>query len=175
MSLEILMGSMFSGKSTELIRRVKRRIAIGRSVRVVNHAIDTRVEGDNVKTHDDCTMTATKVPTLEIDLLSDVDVIAVDEIQFFSNIKPWVENALKLGKHVILAGLDGDFKQEKFGELFDVIPLADEVLKLRALCMICNDGTPGPFTQRTIVDDTQVVVAAADSYRAVCRRHLLKM
>jgi thymidine kinase len=74
-----------------------------------------------------------------------------------------------------LAGLDGDFKQEKFGELFDVIPLADEVLKLRALCMICNDGTPGPFTQRTIVDDTQVVVAAADSYRAVCRKHLLKM
>jgi thymidine kinase len=99
-------------------------------------------------------------------------VVAIDETQFFSSLRPFVEEALKDGKHVILAGLDGDFKQQVFGELLTMIPLADEVTKLKALCMECMNGTLGPFTKRTVVNANQELVGDSDVYRAVCRMHL---
>ena len=176
MSLDILMGSMFSGKSTELIRRVRRQQVLDRKVMVVNHSLDERGSGvgSKVKTHDSSEMNAVKVAQLDESLFEGVDVVAVDESQFFSGLREWVEAGLALGKHIILAGLDGDFQQKKFGELLDVIPLADEVIKLRALCMFCKDGTPGSFTYRNpgVGQGEQVLVAADDSYKAVCRKCL---
>ena len=102
----------------------------------------------------------------------DSKVIAVDETQFFDNLRFFVEQAMKDNKHVIMAGLDGDFRQHVFGELLSLIPLADDVTKLKALCMECMDGTIGPFTKRTIGSSLQELVGAADIYRAVCRKHL---
>ena len=175
MSLEVIMGSMFSGKSTELIRRIRLQQVMGRSVRVVNHALDNR-QGclESVRTHDATEFKAVKFPTLESFMFDDIDTVAVDETQFFSNLREWVESGLSRGKHIILAGLDGDFKQQKFGELLDVIPLSDNVTKLRALCMFCKDGTPGPFTYRNpgVGHGEQVLVAAEDCYKAVCRKCL---
>jgi thymidine kinase len=175
MSLEIIMGSMFSGKSTELIRRIRLQQVMGRSVRVVNHALDDR-KGclEAVRTHDATEFRAVKYPTLEKFMFDGVDTVAVDETQFFGNLREWVEYGLSEGKHIILAGLDGDFKQHKFGELLDVVPLADNVTKLRALCMFCKDGTPGPFTYRNpgVGRGEQVLVAAEDCYKAVCRKCL---
>tara|TARA_B110000285_G_scaffold235190_3_gene315445 strand:+ start:5415 stop:5954 length:540 start_codon:yes stop_codon:yes gene_type:complete len=179
MSLEILMGSMFSGKSTELIRRIRRQEVLGRVVVVVNHSLDVRGSGDmrTVRTHDNSNMDAIKMHQLEDTLFDGADVVAVDETQFFQNLRRWVEVGLSRGKHIILAGLDGDFQQKRFGELLDVIPLADEVIKLRALCMICKDGTSGPFTYRNpgVGQGEQVLVAAGDCYKAVCRKHLTTM
>jgi thymidine kinase len=177
MSLDILMGSMFSGKSTELIRRVRRQRVLGREIRVVNHSLDERGEGgvgSKVKTHDSSEINALKVSRLDSSLFDGVDGVAVDETQFFVGLREWVEAGLRRGKHIILAGLDGDFQQKKFGELLDVIPLADEVIKLRALCMFCKDGTPGSFTYRNpgVGHGEQVLVADEDSYKAVCRRCL---
>lgn len=77
-----------------------------------------------------------------------------------------------MGKHVILAGLDGDYRQQVFGELLSVIPLANCVNKLTALCMVCLDGTPGPFSKRLTSDTCQELVGDQTSYMAVCRGHL---
>tara|TARA_B100000530_G_scaffold242953_1_gene158733 strand:+ start:227 stop:586 length:360 start_codon:yes stop_codon:yes gene_type:complete len=102
----------------------------------------------------------------------DVDVIAIDEAQFFIGLKVFVEKVLKRGKTVILTGLDGDYKQGKIGEIIDCIPLADKVFKLSAMCMECMDGTHGPFTKR-IVDNTETeLIGGKEMYRAVCRKHL---
>jgi thymidine kinase len=175
MSLEVIMGSMFSGKSTELIRRIRLQQVMGKTVRVVNHALDNR-KGclETVRTHDATEFRAVKCPKLLSAMFDDVDTVAVDETQFFSNIREWVEEGVARNKHIIMAGLDGDFKQQKFGELLDILPLADKVTKLRALCMFCKDGTPGPFTYRNpgVGQGEQVLVAAEDCYKAVCRKCL---
>ena len=172
MSLEIIMGGMFSGKSTELIRRVKRHIVIGDRVLVVNSDRDTRSHESVVRTHDAQVATCEKVARLS-DLEYEVyDVIAVDEAQFFTGLRDFVEHALSIGKRVILAGLDGDFQQRPFGELFSVLPMADSVLKLCALCMGCRDGTPGPFTKRCVESTAQELVGGSESYKAVCRKCL---
>lgn len=173
MSLEIIMGGMFSGKSTELIRRVKRHGVIGKKVLVVNSSKDVRSSEDVVRTHDAQTYHCVKLTDLIGCSIEDYDVIAVDEAQFFQGLRSFVEIALSQGKHVILAGLDGDFRQRPFGEIFDVLPLADEVLKLCALCMTCKDGTLGPFTKRCVsTSQVQELIGGSEVYRASCRKCL---
>ena len=129
-----------------------------------------------LQTHDkntfECIKTEHLMSVVGTDEYYNADVIAVDEAQFFEGLRPFVEQALKEEKHVILAGLDGDFKQQVFGEILELIPLADEVTKLKALCMVCMNGTLGPFTKRTVKNDEQELVGDADVYRAVCRMHL---
>ena len=174
--LEIIMGGMFSGKSTEMIRRLKRHLAIGNKILVINSCKDTRNSDSVLQTHDkntlECLKTNSLLYMLESDEYKRAKVIAVDETQFFNHLREFVEQALLDNKHVILAGLDGDFKQQVFGELLLMIPLADEVTKLKALCNFCKDGTAGPFTKRIITDQTQELVGDCDIYRAVCRKHL---
>ena len=175
MSLDVIMGGMFSGKSTELIRRVTRHEAINNYVLVINSNKDTRSSESVVMTHDSQKRHCVKLKDLLGISIDDYDVIAIDEAQFFPGLRSFVEQALNANKHVIVAGLDGDYKQRPFGELFDVIPLANEVIKLRALCMDCHDGTPGPFTKRCITcsQDTIEVIGGKEIYKAVCRRHLM--
>jgi thymidine kinase len=100
------------------------------------------------------------------------DVIVIDEAQFFTNLKKFVQHAVCEGKHVIVAGLDGDFKQDVFGEILSLIPIADTITKLYALCMKCRDGTVAPFTKRIISCSEQELVGDHDSYMAVCRKCL---
>ena len=101
------------------------------------------------------------------------EVVAIDECQFFGSLKDFVGMCLFLKKKVVLAGLDGDYKQHKFGEIIDCIPMADQVTKLSALCMKCKDGTPGPFTKRLVDTKELELVGGNESYEAVCRHHLL--
>jgi thymidine kinase len=96
------------------------------------------------------------------------DVIAIDEAQFFTGLRDFVVNISPYVKRIIIAGLDGDFLQRPFGEIFEVLPLASEVLKLHALCMICNDGTLASFTKRLCEDTAQELVGDSDIYKAVC-------
>jgi thymidine kinase len=119
-------------------------------------------------------------------------VVAIDEAQFFKGLRPFVERALAARKHVILAGLDGDYRQQVgifarqnhpvltvfpqvFGELLSVIPLADRVDKLTALCMVCADGTEGPFSKRLTSETCQELVGDETCYKAVCREHLFSV
>lgn len=174
--LEIIMGSMFSGKTSELIRRLKRHRVIGDKVLVINSKKDVRNESDVLQTHDKSTFECLKTNDLSdvvhTQMYFDATVVAIDESQFFEGLRPFVEQALGDYKHVILAGLDGDFRQRVFGELLALIPLADDVTKLTALCMKCMNGTLGPFTKRTVIDAKQELIGDCESYRAVCRRHL---
>ena len=177
MSLEIIIGNMFSGKTSELIRRLKRYKVLGKKIAVVNSAKDTRCEEDVLHTHDGVKFDCIKVNRLSECLLEetfcDSEVVAIDEAQFFTNLKDFTNMCLFLKKTVLIAGLDGTFKQQKFGEILDCIPMADSVTKLSALCMDCGDGTPGPFTKRISDNDQVELIGGNEMYKAVCRHHLM--
>ena len=176
MGLSIIMGNMFSGKTSELIRRLKRLKVIGKNILVVNSAKDTRSPDEVLKTHDNVKFNCLKVydifEVLKPVEFDEADVIAIDEAQFFPKLRRFVECCLLVNKSVILAGLDADSFQQKFGELIDCIPLACEVTKLSALCMHCNNGVSGPFTKRIVDDQRLELIGGSDMYEAVCRDHL---
>ena len=174
--LEIIIGNMFSGKTSELIRRLKRHKVVGDTILVINSDKDTRNSGSVLQTHDmntfACIKTGNLLDVLDTIQYMDSNVIAVDETQFFCKVREFVLRCMKDNKHVILAGLDGDFQQRTFGELLTVIPLADEVTKLTAICMECMDGTLGPFTKRIVSSSVQELVGDSQIYKAVCRKHI---
>lgn len=177
-TLEVIMGPMFSGKSSELYSRAKRMYSVIEhkgSVLVVNSNIDTRCAKNKMRTHDGMEINAVKVDTLaELDVLDSFEearVILIDEAQFFSDLVPFVKKHIG-GKSFIVAGLNGDANQEKFGSVIDLIPFADKVFHKTALCMNCRDGvTPAPFTivKKTVRYDNQVTVGAEEIYLPVCR------
>jgi thymidine kinase len=176
--LELILGCMFSGKSSELIRRLKRYQAIKKNILVINSIKDTRSENEVLKTHDNVFFECVKIDNLMELILTpqykNTKIIGIDESQFFSNLISFVEYSLKHNKHLIISGLDGDFKQNLFGETLFLIPLADQVDKLSAYCMECNDGTLAPFTKRTTgLSNVQEVIGTNDIYKAVCRYHLV--
>ena len=176
MGLSIIMGNMFSGKTSELIRRLKRLKIIGKKILVVNSAKDTRSPDEVLKTHDNVRFDCFKVYELfelvNNEEFNNADIIAIDEAQFFPRLKEFVEYCMCVNKYVIIAGLDGDSFQNKFGELLDCIPIACEVTKLSALCMRCKYGTPGPFTKRIVKNQELELIGGSDMYIATCRRHL---
>ena len=113
-----------------------------------------------------------------IETIDTADVICIEEIQFFPHTVDTIRYLVDtLQKQVCCAGLIADYQRKPFGDVFQLIPLADEVIHLKALCTVCNDGTPGIFTQRlaSVQDDSQVLVGEREAYRSVCRCHYLMM
>lgn len=166
---------MFSGKSTELLRQVNRHEAVGRKVLVINHTIDNRYADAGIVTHDNYFASSVKSNTLkEIHLslgLSKYEVIAIDEGQFFKDLEEYVKIFVEeYGKTVVVAGLTGDYKRQKFGHILDLIPFATHIQHTKALCVNCKDGTEASFTLRTCKSDKQIDVGAVEKYKAVCRR-----
>ena len=100
-------------------------------------------------------------------------MVFIEEAQFFNNLYEFVNKHL-INKSFVIAGLDGDFKRNPFGDILKLIPLADKVKKLNALCKFCKDGTEAPFTKRLIVSDEIKLVGGSDSYASVCRKHYLE-
>lgn len=174
MSLELIIGSMYSGKSTELVRRVQRLKSIGTRCLVISHTSDTRVQGDFVETHDGKRAEAKKTDDLLLVDVRPYDAIAIDEGQFFTNLKTAVMLMVeKHGKHVIVAGLSGDYLRNPFGEILDLIPVADNVDFKRALCARCqHPERAASFTKRLSEETSQVYVSSSD-YAALCRRCFL--
>ncbi len=172
MSLKIIMGNMFSGKTSELVRRLKRYQVIGKNILVINSSKDTRCLEQVLRTHDNIKFNCVKTNDLARLNYDKVDVIAIDEAQFFIGLKVFVKRAIGNGKTILLTGLDGDYKQEKIGEILDCIPLADKVFKLSAMCMKCMDGTHGPFTKRLVDNNQTELIGGKEMYMAVCRKHL---
>ena len=176
-SLTVITGSMFSGKTEELIRRARRALYARRSVQVFKHALDTRSEVTEIRSHNGVPHEAIAVATSD-ELLEKVeettDVVAVEEAQFFD--EGIVEACRRLadsGYDVISTGLDMDFRGEPFGPMPALMAEADEVVKLRAICARCGrdasrsqrliDGRPAPVSAPTIL------VGAEESYEARCR------
>lgn len=181
--LDIVMGCMFSGKTTELLNRIRKaRLIYPSSVLVINNRMDLRYdESGNVCSHDKQNIHAKSVTSLrsvfESDDYENASVIFVDEAQFFDDLKEFVLKAVEEdGKWVTVCGLDGDFQRNKFGQLIDLIPYADTVCKTTALCMTCKDGTPGLFSARskTCENTDQVLVGETDTYLPLCRKHYLE-
>lgn len=164
---------MYSGKTTELIRRVRRFESIGKRVLVFNHALDTRY-GEDVHTHYGDSTKAIKLHKLSSfdkcfgRFERKVDVVAIDECQFFPDLVDSVLRMVHQHKlHVIVVGLNGDYRQRVFGDICQLLPHADDIQFCRAYCNECNNGTLASFTKRIQGGDEQVEVSS--QYIAVCR------
>ncbi|MGO0715269.1 thymidine kinase [Bacillus subtilis] len=177
--LELICGSMFSGKSQELIRRVKRATYAKQEVRVFKPVIDNRYSEAAVVSHNGTSMTSYAISSAADiwDHISEsTDVIAVDEVQFFDQeIVEVLSSLADKGYRVIAAGLDMDFRGEPFGVVPNIMAIAESVTKLQAVCSVC--GSPASRTQRLIdgkpasYDDPVILVGASESYEARCRHH----
>jgi thymidine kinase len=169
--IEVICGSMFSGKSEELIRRLRRAIIAKQRVQIFKPTIDSRSEAEIVS-HSEMRMPSIAVGSSR-ELLDRVDhrteVIGVDEAQFFD--EGVVQAAQRLadqGKRVIVAGLDKDFRGQPFGPIPSLMAVAEDVTKTLAICVRC--GSPANNTQRLVESDELVVVGAQGVYEARCRR-----
>lgn len=177
--VEVICGSMFSGKTEELIRRVRRAQIAHQTVQVFKHKIDDRYHQTRVTSHSGQDYVAEPV-TCTADILErlnpDTTVVSVDEAQFFDpDLIALVERLAGEGKRVIVSGLDMDFRAEPFGPMPTLMCMAEEVTKLHAICMVC--GEDATRTQRLIngapadYDDPVIMVGAAEVYEARCREH----
>jgi thymidine kinase len=174
--IEVITGPMFSGKSEELIRRLKRARIARQRVACYKPDIDLRYHRTSIashssQTHEACTVT--NVEHLKAALypqLQEIDVIGIDEAQFFdANIIPLTVELVHLGKRILIAGLDTTFNAEPFGPIPTLMAISDEVTKLSAVCMVC--GAPAIHTQRLGQSQELVLVGAAGIYEARCRTH----
>ncbi|MDL4839167.1 thymidine kinase [Aquibacillus rhizosphaerae] len=177
--VELICGSMFSGKSEELIRRVRRATYGNLSVRVYKPAIDSRYSEESVVSHNGTSILARPVDCAD-DIINnmdkDIDVVGIDEVQFFDDkIIEVVDELANLGYRVIVAGLDTDFRGEPFGPMPKLMALSESVTKLNAICPLC--GSPASRTQRLIdgepasYDDPIILVGASEAYEPRCRYH----
>lgn len=179
--LTLIMGPMFAGKTTALLRIIENYEILRKSAIVVNHISDKRYGESSI-----CSHNGQRRDAVSVDRLADApcimhDLVVIDEAQFFGDLREtiteWLQSEHHVGRHIVVAGLNGDASQKPFGQILDLIPLADEVIHLTALCLVCNDGTPAHFTIRcpagkAVAGDAQVHVGGSDEYMAVCRKHL---
>ena len=187
--LELIIGPMYSGKTSRLVEIYKQCKFCNISVAVINHSIDNRYDDELLSTHDQV-----KIPCIKTDKLLDIypndicidsdissiprindklkiatsSVILINEGQFFSDLEEFVKNLLSNNKKIYLCGLDGDFERKKFGQILDLMPLCDKVTKLTSRWSIGKNGTPGIFSKR-ITNEKEQTVVGSDNYIPVCR------
>ena len=168
--IEVVCGSMFSGKTEELIRRMKRAKFAKQKVEIFKPAIDTRYSDINVVSHDQTAIPSTPVDTSSTILLlsSDIDVVGIDEAQFLDNGLVEVCNELaNRGVRVIVAGLDMDFKGVPFGPMPALCAIADDVTKVHAICVRC--GSLAYLSHRLVQNDKRVLLGEKMEYEPLCR------
>lgn len=168
--IEVVCGSMFSGKTEELIRRLRRAQLANQRVEIFKPEVDVRYSVTEVVSHNATSIRSTPVSSSGNILLlcSEVDVVGVDEAQFFDMGLVDVCNTLaNQGVRVIVAGLDMDYTGKPFGPVPWLMATAEYVTKVHAVCMKC--GNLAQFSHRTVVDDKQVVLGEKDSYEPLCR------
>lgn len=185
--LELIIGPMFSSKTTNILEIYKKCKFCNIPVIIINHSIDTRYHESMISTHDKI-----MAPCIQTTLLRSIwdykdieshfnensnnhiklrsaDVILINEGQFFEDLYEVVVDMLKCNKRVYICGLDSDFERKKFGQILDLIPLCDKVNKLTSLCSQCKDGTPGIFSMR-LTSERQQTLVGSDNYIPVCRK-----
>jgi thymidine kinase len=169
--IEVICGSMFSGKTEELIRRLNRARIAKQKVEIFKPKVDTRYDEINVVSHDENSIVSTPVETASQILLyaEEVDVVGIDEAQFFDSDLMAVCNFLaNKGVRVIVAGLDMDFQGNPFGPIPSLLATAEYVTKVHAICMRC--GNLAQYSHRTTADKNLVVLGEKDSYEPLCRK-----
>ncbi|MDO9546151.1 MAG: thymidine kinase [Pelolinea sp.] len=178
-SVEVICGSMFSGKTEEMIRRLRRARIAKQNVQVFKPTIDIRYNAEKVTSHAGIDFEATPVQKafeIKENLKPETTVVGIDEAQFFDDaIVQVIEELADLGMRVIVTGLDMSFRGDPFGCIPIIMSKADHVVKLHAICMVC--GEPASRTQRLVdgrpahYDDPIVIVGAEELYEARCRKH----
>lgn len=185
MSLELLIGPMFAGKSSAILSIVRRHEALGWSVFVITNAMDTRYSSEPMVVNHDRQMipavaTSTLMPLLEHSDYKDSKLVIIEEAQFFSDLVPFVKRVVDTDKkNCVVVGLDGDAERRPFGKVLDLIPLCDRVSKLTSMCKMCKDGTAAIFTFAAAADSEASAasgvpcVGGEERYVPLCRRHFL--
>ena len=169
--IEVVCGSMFSGKTEELIRRMKRAVFAKQKVEIFKPAIDTRFSQEDVVSHDRNAIPCTPVDSSSSILLlsSNIDVVGIDEAQFMDDRLPEVCNTLaERGTRVIVAGLDMDFRGVPFGPMPALCAIADDVTKVHAICVRC--GALAYVSHRTVEEERRVLLGEMQEYEPLCRR-----
>ncbi|HSI77639.1 MAG TPA: thymidine kinase [Lunatimonas sp.] len=169
--IEVICGSMFSGKTEELIRRLNRALIARQQVEIFKPALDTRYEVEQVVSHNSNAIRSTPVNFAEdiILLAGNCDVVGIDEVQFFDEQIVRVAGKLaRSGKRVIMAGLDMDFEGKPFGPMPQLMAMAEYVTKVHAICMKCGDLAA--FSFRLSPDKGKVLLGEKESYEARCRK-----
>lgn len=170
--LELIIGPMFSGKTTRLVDIYNLEYSNNKNIKVINYSADTRYHDTMLSTHDKvmipCVFSNTLSEVCQEEMISNYDIILINEGQFFPDL---YESVLELvefhKKHVYICGLDGDFRRNKFGELLDLIPLCDKVTKLSSKCTNC--GKHAIFSKRLSTEEEQVVIGSSN-YAPMCRK-----
>ena len=168
--IEVICGSMFSGKTEELIRRIRRAEIAKMNTIIFKPNIDNRYSSNHIVSHNQSKMESILVEDINeiLENSTEMDVIGIDEAQFFSNeLIPVCKKLAKDNKRVVVAGLDTDFKGIPFGPMPALMCESDFLDKLRAICVKC--GNPASFSQRLINDSEQVLIGETDIYEARCR------
>ena len=169
--VEVICGSMFSGKTEELIRRLNRAKIAKQRVEIFKPAVDVRYDEENVVSHDETSIKSTPVQTASqiILLANDVDVVGIDEAQFFDNELASVCNLLANdGIRVLVAGLDMDYLGNPFGPIPSLMATAEYVTKVHAICIDC--GNLAQYSHRLVEDDNLVLLGETDNYVPLCRK-----
>lgn len=169
-SIEVICGSMFSGKTEELIRRLKRAKLAKLRVEIFKPGVDKRYDEEHVVSHDSNKILSTPVESASqiYFLVENVDVVGIDEAQFFDDeIVQVCADLAERGIRVIVAGLDMDFKGKPFGPMPNLLAIADDVTKVHAICMDC--GRLAQFSHRIAHDEKLVLLGELDSYQPLCR------
>jgi len=172
MSVTVIIGPMFSGKTTELFRRLKREMIAGKKTILFKYSNDTRYNRGNLaSSHDGKTLQAIPVTTLvSQDIEDDVKVIGIDEGQFIKGLVDFCDFHATQGRIIIVSGLDADFKRDSFERIIKLIPKAEHVIKLHSVCVQCKDNQ-GTFSKRIGGDATTIEdIGGANKYISVCRK-----
>jgi len=186
--LELIIGPMFSGKTSEILQIYKQCKYCNIPVSIINHTIDKRYHDTMISSHDKIMapcLQASKLSDIWLDygcfeagnqldnyahnVLRNSDVVLINEGQFFPDLYEIVIDMLNNNKKIYICGLDGDFERKKFGRIIDLIPYCDKVRKLTSLCSLCKDGTPGIFSMR-LTNEIEQTIVGSDIYIPVCRK-----
>jgi thymidine kinase len=174
-NIELILGPMFSGKTTELLRRVERHQIAKRKCAVVKHLIDTRYSDNDIVTHSNQSQPSTficaRLETILCKLL-EYDVIAIDEGQFYPDIVESCEFLANNCKIVIVAALNGTYDRKPFGRTLELVSMSESIVKLNAVCMHCFQDAA--FTKRLGKEQHDVDIGGSEKYNAVCRNCFFK-
>lgn len=177
--LTLIIGPMYSGKSTKIINCIRKFKSIDKKMIVVKHILDNRYADNHISSHN-----LDKEPCVCINDLNSIfnfddyeksKIIIIEEAQFFDNLITPIKKMTDLDKKiVIVSGLNGDSDRKVFGDILNLIPFTDNIDFCTSLCKICSNGTPGIFSKKIVNDDKQILVGSNESYISVCRNHYIE-
>ena len=181
--LELIIGCMFAGKTSEFISRYHKYKRLGKNILVINHCFDERYGKGVVSSHNKEQIKCYSIRFLdEIQTDTkylDADIVMIDEAQFFEHLVEFVQNGMDVDKkHFIVCGLSGDSSRKPFGQILDLIPLCTDVVFLKAMCKLCNDNdgiyVDATYSMRLCDSNEKICVGTDDSYIPTCHKHYIE-